>query len=59
MKTLTISSCETCPFMKRIDEDWDYKASAYCEKSKKYIQKERVDFRWNKILDSIAPFCEL
>lgn len=59
MKSLTICSCETCPFMKLIDVDWDYLASAYCEKSKNYIKKERVDFRWNDILKSIEPFCEL
>lgn len=59
MKSLTICSCGTCPFMEERYIDWDYKSSAYCKKSKKYIQKERVDFRWNDILKSIAPFCEL
>ena len=59
MKSLTICSCESCPFMELRCNDWDYKASTYCKKSKKYIQKERVDFRWNIILKSIAPFCEL
>lgn len=60
MPTIQFDTCESCPYRKDTQADWDYKSMPHCSKGARNLSPVRVDLRWEKAcIQSVPKWCPL